>query len=97
MKYTKSDGSSFCTVNGYSSPRDNHQFTREPCRVIPMTVPRNEREQREELARLHTLEEARVAREIRESEAFNAAMRRFEALQRRTVWQRIKAMFGAKP
>ena len=72
----------------------NHQFTREPCRVISMTVPRDEREQREELARLHTLEEARVAREVRESEAFNDAMRRFEELQRRTVWQRIKAMFG---
>ena len=71
-----------------------HEFTREPCRVISMTVPRNEREQREELARLHTIEEARAAREMRESEAFNDAMRRFEELQRRTVWQRIKALFG---
>ena len=51
-------------------------------------------EQREKLARLHTLEEARQAREMRESEAFNDAMRRFEELQRRTVWQRIKAIFG---
>jgi hypothetical protein len=48
---------------------------------------------RESMARLHTLEEARQAREMRESQAFNDAMRRFEELQRRTVWQRIKAMF----
>jgi predicted secreted protein len=48
---------------------------------------------RESMARLHTLEEARQAREMRESQAFNDAMRRFEELQRRTVWQRIKALF----
>jgi hypothetical protein len=46
------------------------------------------------MAKLYSLEEARQAREMRESQAFNDAMRRFEALQRRTIWQRIKAMFG---
>ena len=51
-------------------------------------------EAREVMAKLYSLEEARQAREMRESEAFNDAMRRFEELQRRTVWQRIKAMFG---
>jgi hypothetical protein len=49
---------------------------------------------RESMAKLYSLEEARVAREMRESEAFNDAMRRFEELQRRTIWQRIKALFG---
>jgi hypothetical protein len=51
-------------------------------------------EARESMAKMYSLEEARVAREIRESQAFNDAMRRFEELQRRTVWQRIKALFG---
>jgi len=69
----------------------------EESRDTAISIVMDEREQREELARLHTLEEARVAREMRESQAFNDAMRRFEELQRRTIWQRIKALFGGKP
>ena len=69
------------------------EFKREPCKVIHLT-PDDQALLREHNAQRRCHEDQLEIRRQKEDKAFADALRRYTEMQQRTIWQRIKALFG---